>query len=139
MCCSVTSYSTRFLDQVEATKQVFGRIVITFDIEDEPNSTEEQMKNQNRLLTYSFLAGFNWNRYKTVIDDLGNDFQLEKVAYPEDVIDIKIQLLSNRHGINTSKAKQIEDIRDGVLMNQLPPTWGYVSEVCNKQIGQGSW
>jgi hypothetical protein len=83
---SVAHFSTRFLDQVEATEQVFGRLVPTFDLEEEPS--DEQMKNRNKLLACLFLAGSYRTRFKPVIDDLGNDFQLGKIAYPEDVMDV---------------------------------------------------
>jgi hypothetical protein len=141
---SVAHYSNRFLAQVEATEQVFGRLIPTFDMKEEPN--EDQMKNRNKLLACLFLAGSDRNRFKSVIDDLGNDFQLGKVAYPEDVIDMT-QLLSNRRGINTNKAKQIEEMQDGVYtsfhqQNKSHPRlkcnycnkYGHVSEVCNKRI-----
>jgi hypothetical protein len=140
---SVAHYSARFLDQVEATEQVFGKLVPTFDMKGEPS--EEQMKNRNKLLACLFLAGSDRNRYKTVIDDLGNDFQLGKVAYPEDVMDMT-QLLVNRRGINTNKAKQIEEMQDGVFtsfhqQNSHPKlvcryckNKGHVSEVCQKRI-----
>jgi hypothetical protein len=140
---SVANYSTRFLDQVEATEQVFGRLVPTFDMKEEPS--DEQMKNRNKLLACLFLAGSDRTRFKPVIDDLGNDFQLGKIAYPEDVMDMT-QLLSNRRGLNTNKAKQIEEMQDGVLtsFHQQPVSHpklrcnycgmkGHTSDVCYKK------
>jgi hypothetical protein len=141
---SVASYTNRFEGQVLAVESVFGPLVPTFDMKSDPN--EEQMKNRNKLLACLYLAGSDRNRYKTVVDDLGNEFQMGKTSYPEDVTSMS-QLLSNRRGINTNRAKQIEEMHDGVLtcfhqQQKSHPKlrcWycklkGHVSEVCQKRL-----
>jgi response regulator RpfG family c-di-GMP phosphodiesterase len=80
---SVASYQKRFEDLVEAVESVFGTLVPTFDMEHDP--TTEQMQKRNKLLACLFLANSDRERFKTVIDDLGNEFQFGKINYPEDV------------------------------------------------------
>jgi hypothetical protein len=43
------------------------------------------MQNRNKLLACLYLAGSDQNRYKPVVDDLGNEFRMGKISYPEDV------------------------------------------------------
>jgi hypothetical protein len=140
----VASYKKRFDDQVEAVESVFATIVPTFDMEDGP--TPEQMEKRNKLLACLFLANSDRERYKTVIDDLGNEFQFGKINYPEDVNGMS-QLLTNRRGVKTPKAKQIEEIQDGVytsfqqqamshpkLVCRYCKKRGHTSDVCYKRM-----
>jgi hypothetical protein len=71
------------------------------------------MEKRNKLLACLFLANSDRDRFKTVIDDVGNEFQFGKINYPEDVSGMS-QLLTNRRGVKTPRAKQIEEIQDGV-------------------------
>jgi hypothetical protein len=140
---SVGSYQKRFEDQVEAVESVFGVLVPTFDMKGDP--TTEQMEKRNKLLACLFLANSDRDRFKTVIDDLGNEFQFGKINYPEDVSGMS-QLLTNRRGVKTPRAKQIEEIQDGVytsfqqtkshpkLVCRYCGGKGHVSEVCYKRI-----
>jgi hypothetical protein len=69
---------------------------------------------RDKFLACLFLACTDRKRYKEVIDDLGNDFSLGNINYPEDVSGI-MSLLTNRQGLKTARSKQLEDIQDGVL------------------------
>jgi hypothetical protein len=140
---SVANYSKRFEDQVEATESVFGPLVPTFDYKGD--HSEEQLKHRNKLLACLFLAGADRGRFKSVVDDLGNEFQFGKINYPDDVTGMT-QLLTNRRGVKTPSAKQIEEIQDGVYTsfqqaNSHPKLVcnycgmkGHASEACYKRI-----
>jgi hypothetical protein len=71
-------------------------------------------KSREKFLACLFLAcATDRERYKEVIDDLGNDYGLGNVDYPEDVSGM-VNLLTTRRGLKTSRGKQLEDIQDGV-------------------------
>jgi hypothetical protein len=74
---------------------------------------EERSKARGKFLACLFLAGSNRETYKTVVDDLGNDFTLGKANYPEDIAGM-LHLLTNRRGIGGNKSRQVEDLQDGV-------------------------
>jgi hypothetical protein len=44
-----------------------------------------------QVLACVFLAGVNRHKYKTVLDDLNNDFVLGTVNYPEDIAGMMTQ------------------------------------------------
>jgi hypothetical protein len=100
---------------------------------------------RDKFLACLFLACTDRERYKEVIDDLGNDFSLGIINYPEDVSRM-VSLLTNRRGLKTARSKQLEDIQDGVLTsfqqaNSHPKLrccycgrQGHVSEVCYKRL-----
>jgi hypothetical protein len=113
---SINGYAKRFLAQVEATESLWGPLVPTaaikrdevqFDEEDDKETRkkimedqaqldeEERSKARGKFLACLFLAGSDRERYKTVVDDLGNDFTLGKANYPEDVAGM-LHLLTNR-------------------------------------------
>jgi hypothetical protein len=132
----VAAYAKRFLAQVEATESLWGPLTPTTtklqaadaaeddqeedqDEEErkkkqEAKREEEKMKARDKFLACLFLAGADRSRYKVVIDDLANEFTLGKVSYPEDVAGM-LNLLVNRRGLGGGKAKQVEDLQDGVL------------------------
>jgi hypothetical protein len=128
---SVASYQKRFEDQVEAVESVFGTLIPTFDMQHDP--TTEQMQKRNKLLACLFLANSDRDRFKTVIDDLGNEFQFGKINYPEDVSGMS-QLLTNRRGVKTPRAKQIEEIQDGVYTS-FQQTKSHPKLVCRYCVG----
>jgi hypothetical protein len=136
-------FAERFLNQVEATESLWGPLVPTIDkmeqltfedVEGEDDATklqrleqwvrdlqerqttqmESDRKARDKFLACLFLACADRERYKDVIDDLGNDFSLGNINYPEDV-GAMLSLLTNRRGLKTARSKQIEDIQDGVL------------------------
>jgi hypothetical protein len=168
------SFAERFLTQVEATESLWGILAPSLDraafpaLEEVANEDDqarlqrlEQWKSsvqewQNKLvasdkeardkfLACLFLACTDRERYKEVIDDLGNDFSLGNINYSEDVSGM-VSLLTNRRGLKTAKSKQLEDIQDGVLTsfqqaNSHPKLRcrycgmkGHVSEVCYKRL-----
>jgi hypothetical protein len=100
---------------------------------------------RDKFLACLFLACTDRERYKEVIDDLGNDFSLGNINYPEDVSGM-VSLLTNRRGLKTARSKQLEDIQDGVLTSfqqaQSHPKLrcrycgmkGHVTEVCYKRL-----
>jgi hypothetical protein len=107
----LANYLLRFDDQVRSTESAFGPLIPTFTIKGKP--TEEELKNRNKFLACVFLANADRERFKPVIDDLGNDFGLGNNNYPADAPSM-LNLLSNRRGLKTLKSKQIEDLQDGV-------------------------
>jgi hypothetical protein len=168
------SFAERFLTQVEATESLWGILAPSLDraalpvleeIDNEDDQARlqrlEQWKSsvqewQNKLVTSDkeardkflaclFLACTDRERYKEVIDDLGNDFSLGNINYPEDVSGM-VSLLTNRRGLKTARSKQLEDIQDGVLTSfqqaQSHPKLrcrycgmkGHVTEVCYKRL-----
>jgi hypothetical protein len=100
----LANYLLQFDDQVRSTESAFGPLIPMFTIKGKP--TEEELKNRNKFLACVFLANADRERFKPVIDDLGND-------YPADVPSM-LNLLSNRRGLKSPKAKQIEDLQDGI-------------------------
>jgi hypothetical protein len=108
------SFAERFLTQVEATESLWGLLAPSMDRmelpvfeevagEDEADKLHrlEQWKSKvdewkanlsvndkkatDKFLACLFLACTDRERYKEVIDDLGNDFSLGNINYPEDV------------------------------------------------------
>jgi hypothetical protein len=114
-------------------------------IEWKSNQSVNDKKSRDKFLACLFLACTDRERYKEVIDDLGNDYSLGNINYPEDVSGM-VSLLSNRRGLKTPKSRQLEDIQDGVMTsfhqaNSHPKLRcrycgmkGHVSEVCYKRL-----
>jgi len=102
-------FANRFLKQVESTEEIWGdlypRKVSGKDIE------QVQKPARDAFLACLFLAGVDRGRYKSVIDELNNEFILGKVNYPKDVPGM-LNLLINRRGAGGDK--QMDAIRDGV-------------------------
>jgi hypothetical protein len=59
-----------------------------------------------------FLAAVNRHHYKDVIDELNDDFLLDKVNYSKDVPTM-LAMLSNRHG-GQKKNKRLDAMNDSV-------------------------
>jgi hypothetical protein len=138
------SFAERFLAQVEATESLWGPLCPTIsklehaafeDVEGEHEATRIQRLEQwvkdlhqervatqtendttarEKFLACLFLGSTDRERYKEVIDDLANDYGLGNTKYPEDVSGM-LNLLTNRRGLKTHRAKQLEDIQDRVL------------------------
>jgi hypothetical protein len=149
---------------VEATESLWGPLVPTatikreetqFDEGDDEETRkkimeeqaqideEERSKARGKFLACLFLAGSDRERYKSVVNDLGNDFTLGKPNYPEDVAGM-LNLLTNRRGIGGNKSRQVEDLQDGVATSfqqvshpKLKCNYcgkpGHASEVCYKR------
>jgi hypothetical protein len=113
----------RFSKQVVAVESVWGPLIPTRGLKLNKNQqpTAAEMKSRNKFLACLFLANSDQFRHKSVIDDLANDHQLGKNSYPEDV-PCMLQLLINRRSIRQGKAKQIEDIQDGVSVTSFHQT-----------------
>jgi hypothetical protein len=161
---TVNNYAKRFLAQVEATESMWGPLVpsmairkeeIHFDEEDDDATrkkvleeqaqleAEDRYKARSKFLACLFLAGSDRERYKSVVDDLGNDYTLGKANYPNDVAGM-LNLLTNRRGIGGNKSRQAEDLQDGVMTSfqqashpKLKCNYcgkpGHASEVCYKR------
>jgi hypothetical protein len=106
-----------------SVESVWGPLIPTRGLKLNKNQqpTATEMKNRNKFLACLFLANSDRTRFKSVIDDLTNDHQLGKNSYPEDVPGM-LQLLTNRRGIRQGKAKQIEDMQDGVSVTSFHQT-----------------
>jgi hypothetical protein len=72
---SLVSFSKKFLAQVEATEAMWGKLIPA------KLATGTQDAGRDKFLACLFLAGVNHHHYKDVIDELNNDFLLEKVNY----------------------------------------------------------
>jgi hypothetical protein len=168
----IMSFAERFLTQVEATESLWGPLCPTIsklehavfeDVEGEDEATraqrleqwvkdlQERVKTQaesdtkarEKFLACLFLGSTDRERYKEVIDDLANDYGLGNINYPEDVSSM-LNLLTNRRGLKTNRAKQLEDIQDGVLTSfqQNHPNMrcnycrgrGHMSDTCYKRL-----
>jgi Zinc knuckle len=105
---SLASYCKRFLEQQEVTEEIWGAMI---PMKMKGKLLTEQDEARNRFLACVFLAGVDRNKYKTVLDDLNNDFVLGTVNYPEDIAGM-MTLLSNRRGGGVSDRK-LDAIRDG--------------------------
>jgi hypothetical protein len=88
------------------------------------------------------LAGSDRNRYKSVVDDLGNDYTLGKMNYQDDIAGM-LSLLTNRRATGGNKSRQVEDIQDRVMTSFQQTSHpkitcnycgkpGHASEVCYK-------
>jgi hypothetical protein len=166
------SFAERFLTQVEATESLWGPLMPTIDrmdiapfevLEGEEEAakykrmeqwikeTQEQLTSQaekdgkarDKFLACLFLACADRERYKEVVDDLGNDFSLGNINYPDDVSGM-LNLLINRRGLKNTRAKQLEDVQDGVMtsfqQNNHPKMKcnycgrkGHMTDTCHKR------
>jgi hypothetical protein len=122
-------FATRFLKQVESTEEVWGELY-SRNLSGE-NIDKVQKPARDAFLACLFLAGVDRKRYKSVIDDLSNDFILGKVSYPKDVPGM-LNLLVNRRG--ASGSPKVDAIRDGVGGASFSQTDGnkYAHYKCNK-------
>jgi hypothetical protein len=102
-------FATRFLKQVESTEEIWGELYPRIKVGESIEGVQKPAR--DAFLACLFLAGVDRNRYKNVIDDLSNDYILDKVSYPKDVPGM-LNLLTNRRGAGGSKIK--DAIRDGV-------------------------
>jgi Zinc knuckle len=107
---SLGSFSKRFLAQLEVTESVWGTLS---PMKLKGSATDLQVKARDKYLACVFLAGVDRSRYKSVLDDLNNDFLTGVVSYPEDVPGM-VALLSNRRGGGASN-KKMDAIRDGAF------------------------
>lgn len=105
---TMTDFHKRFLNQLEATETVWGKMIP--QIENDKN-TSEQNEARDKYLACVFLAGVDRQRHKDVIDELNNDFLLGKVNYPSDTSGM-LTLLTNRRG-NGGTSQQEQALRDG--------------------------
>ena len=106
----LSSFSTRFLDQQKVTEEVWGDLI---PHKFRKKDTAEQIKARDQFLACLFLAGTDRKKYKTVIDELNDDFVKGNLSYPTDVPSM-MALLSNHRGGNTSD-RQRDDLVDGVV------------------------
>ena len=127
-------FATRFLKQVESTEEVWGELYPR-NVSGE-NIEQVQKPARDGFLACLFLAGVDRKRYKSVIDDLSNDFILGKVSYPKDVPGM-LNLLVNRRG--SSGSNRVDAIRDGVGGISFAQSGSnkYANYKCNKckQLG----
>jgi hypothetical protein len=138
-----TEYSYRFLAQLEVTEQVWGALV-SMNMKGKP--TNEQDKAREKFLACAFLAGVDKSRYKTVIDELNNDFVLGNDNYPGDVAGM-LSRLTNRRG-GTSSTRRMEAMQDGEVLTNFGQgvswhanaichrcgTKGHIARNCNEDI-----
>jgi hypothetical protein len=76
----VPSYGKRFTAQLEATEEVFGRIVLPNKYQ--AKSKDEQEATRDQLLACMFLSGATHHKFKHIVDDLNNDFLRGKDSFP---------------------------------------------------------
>jgi hypothetical protein len=107
---SLTGFSKRFLEQQEVLEELWGDLTPT---KLKRQDTAVQIRARDKFLACVFLAGTDRKKYKTVIDELNDDFVKGTVAYPSDVPNM-MALLSNHRGGNTSDRKR-DDMVDGVV------------------------
>ena len=98
------------------------------------DSQEVQDQARGKFLACLFLGDVDRSCYKEVIDELGNDYSMGHVNYPEDIPSM-LTLLTNRRG---GHGKERSDaIRDGqkalsFAQKRLPKKLG-VCYVCGKK------
>jgi Zinc knuckle len=120
---SLASFSKKFLAQVEATEAMWGKLT---PAKLKGQATGTQDAGRDKFLACLFLAGVNRHHYKDVIDELNNDFLLEKVNYPKDVPTM-LAMLSNRRG-GQKENKRLDAMNDGV-----PATSSFAQATHNKK------
>jgi Zinc knuckle len=120
---SLASFSKKFLAQVEATEAMWGKLI---PAKLKGQATGTQDAGRDKFLACLFLAGVNRHHYKDVIDELNNDFLLEKVNYRKDVPTM-LAMLSNRHG-GQKENKCLDAMNDGV-----PATSSFAQATPNKK------
>jgi hypothetical protein len=103
---TLTDFYKRFLNQLEATEAVWGKMTPEIKNESEQDDARE------KYLACVFLAGVSRERYNTVINEMNNAFLLGKMTYPSDTTAM-LTLLSNHRG-NGGTSKQEQALRDGV-------------------------
>lgn len=106
---SLVSFSRRFLAQVEATEGIWGKLI---PMKMKGKLTTEQDAARHQFLACVFLAGVD-RQYKTVVDDLNNDFLSGTTNYPKDVPGM-LKLLTNRRGSGGGTSKREDALKDGV-------------------------
>jgi hypothetical protein len=111
---SIEKYGQRFIEQTKVTESMWGLII---PWKTNGMDAKEQETAGKKFKACVFLAGVDRRKYRTVIDDLNNDFVKGNMSYPEDVSGM-VTLLANRRGETTSRREE-DDIKDGVNMNQM--------------------
>jgi hypothetical protein len=120
---SLASFSKKFLAQTEATEAMWGKL-IPAKLKGQAMGLQEA--GRDKFLACLFLAGVNRHQYKDAIDELNNDFLLEKVNYPKDVPTM-LAMLSNRRG-GQKENKRLDAMNDGV-----PITTSFAQGIPNKK------
>jgi hypothetical protein len=102
-------FANRFLKQVESTEEIWGELYPRKKVGESIEQVQKPAR--DAFLACLFLAGVDRNRYKSVIDELNNEFVLGKEIYPKDVPGM-LKLLTNRRGAGGDK--NVDAIRDGI-------------------------
>jgi hypothetical protein len=110
---SIEKYGQRFVEQTNVTEEVWGALI---PMTMKGKKTEEQVEAGNKFKACVFLAGVDRQRFRTVIDDLNNNFVQGNVSYPVDVPGM-VRLLTNRRGHATSRREE-DDLKDGLSFSQ---------------------
>ena len=114
---TLTDFYKKFINQLEATEAVWGKMMPTI-MNDKTDTEQEEAR--EKYLACVFLAGVDRERYTNVIDDLNNDFLLGKVTYPSDA-SAMLTLLTNRRGSGgTSREEQAlwDGVSEGTAFHQ---------------------
>lgn len=102
---------------------------------------QDKAKARNKFLACLFLAKADRGRFKGLTDELANRFTEGKDEYPVDVAEA-VKRLSERRGINTARARRMEDVQDGVLTSFQQGTFircgycgsrGHKEDTCQKK------
>ena len=106
---SVPSFGKRFTAHLEATEEVFGRIVPP---KYQAKTKVEQDAARDQLLACLFLSSAERHKFKHIIDDLNNDFLRGKDSFPTDVASMSLMMENYRGGKH--KDKKLDAFHDGM-------------------------
>ena len=110
---NVPTFGKRFTAQLEATEEVFGRIVPP---KYQAKTKVEQDAARDQLLACIFLSSADRHRFKHIIDDLNNDFLRGKDSFPTDIASMSLLLENYRGGKH--KDKKLDAYHDGMTFTQ---------------------
>ena len=110
---TIPSFGKRFTAQLEATEEVFGRIVPP---KYQAKTKVKQDAARDQLLACMFLSSAERHKFKHIIDDLNNDFLRGKDSFPTDVASMSLMMENYRGGKH--KDKKLDAFHDGMTFTQ---------------------
>jgi hypothetical protein len=104
---SLDEYAQNFEDQLAVVEKEWGKLV-PYRYQQEDTATQEE--EGNKFKACLLLGNADRDRYKGVIDELANDYNLGNDNYPKDPASM-VAMLSNRRGAVSTK--KIDEMKDG--------------------------
>ena len=108
----INPFMERYLAQCRITEELWGPLVPA-DLKGEDKDVQD--KEREKFLACHFLGCLDRNRFKKVMDELNNDYLLNKSLFPETVDEMASYVYNQRGGGTRSRTSEANE--DGVLSN----------------------